>query len=54
MSSSERPGWAPQSLAGAEVSDIDLDEEYFEFRGVRLTEARAARLAKEFEQREWG
>lgn len=33
-------GKFPQSMSGAEQSDIDLDEEEFVFQGERLTEAR--------------
>jgi len=36
----------PKSLAGAEVSDIDLTQEDFEFDGQRLTEQRAEQLAE--------
>lgn len=39
-------GKFPKTLAGAEVSDIDLDEEDFQFHGRRLTEARAGRAAE--------
>lgn len=37
----------PETLAGAEVSDIDLGQEDFQFQGERLTEERAGRLAEE-------
>lgn len=36
----------PQSLAGADISDIDLAEEDFQFQGRRLTEKRAEQLAE--------
>lgn len=36
----------PKTLAGAEVSDIDLAEEEFQFEGERLTEQRAEHLAE--------
>lgn len=36
----------PETLAGAEVSDIDLGAEEFQFQGARLTEDRAAELAE--------
>ncbi|UXA06570.1 ribbon-helix-helix domain-containing protein (plasmid) [Mycobacterium sp. SMC-2] len=41
-------GKFPKTLAGAEVSDIDLDEEDFRFHGKRLTENRAELAAKVF------
>ncbi len=37
----------PERLAGAEVSDIDLDKEEFMFQGERLTKERAERIAGE-------
>jgi hypothetical protein len=37
----------PKDLSGAEVSDIDLDEEEFTFQGERLTENRAQQIAEE-------
>lgn len=36
----------PESLAGAEVSDIDLDAEEFVFQGERMTDERAAQIAQ--------
>lgn len=36
----------PESLAGAEVSDIDLHDEEFVFRGERMTDERAAQIAQ--------
>ena len=35
----------PESLAGAEVSDIDLTDEVFMFDGERLTDERADQIA---------
>lgn len=35
----------PVSLAGAEVSDIDLDAEEFVFQGDRMTDERATQIA---------
>lgn len=35
----------PESLAGAKVSDIDLDAEEFVFRGERMTDERATQVA---------
>lgn len=40
-------GKFPKSMAGAEVSDIDLEHEEFQFHGERLTEARAEELAEQ-------
>ncbi|ETZ55312.1 DNA-binding protein [Mycobacterium avium] len=40
-------GQFPNSLTGAEVSDIDLKKEDFQFHGERLTEARAEELAEQ-------
>ncbi|MCA2248815.1 hypothetical protein JF729_13595 [Mycobacterium intracellulare] len=36
----------PVSLAGAEVSAIDLDAEDFVFQGERLTDERAGQIAQ--------
>ena len=36
----------PETLAGAEVSDIDLDTEEFVFGGERLIEQRAQEIAE--------
>ncbi|GAB1811110.1 hypothetical protein [Mycobacterium sp. MUNTM1] len=36
----------PESLADAEVSDIDLDTEEFVFHGERMTDERAAQIAQ--------
>lgn len=36
----------PVSLAGAEVSDINLDAEEFVFQGERMTDERAAQVAQ--------
>ncbi|BCO47745.1 hypothetical protein [Mycobacterium intracellulare] len=36
----------PVSLAGVEVSDIDLDAEDFVFQGERMTDERAAQIAQ--------
>jgi hypothetical protein len=37
----------PESLAGAEVSDVDLNEEAIVVGGERLTEERAEQIAAE-------
>jgi len=36
----------PESLAGAEVSDIDLHAEEFVFQGELMTDERAAQIAQ--------
>ncbi|MGF2946857.1 hypothetical protein [Mycobacterium sp. Lab-001] len=41
----------PKTLAGTEISDIDLDEEVFMFQGELLTEARARQLTEEHFER---
>lgn len=37
----------PKNTAGHEVSEVDLDQDDFQFHGEQLTEARAAKLAEE-------
>jgi len=42
-----KPREFPETLAGAQVSDIDLDVEQFVFRGERLTKQRSREIADE-------
>lgn len=39
-------GKFPETTAGAEVVETDLDQDDFQFQGKRLTEERAERLAE--------
>lgn len=41
----------PKNTAGHEVSEVDLDQDDFQFHGEQLTEARAAKLAEEHWER---
>lgn len=41
----------PESLAGAEVSDIDLDAEVFVLQGDRVTDERATQIVQSASRR---